>query len=124
VATGLGMDSRSAPRIALRRDRETIVTDGLPTAIADWFHDIVGSEWTIRQVTPLVASSAIVPAIELDRDGSSRTLILRHHDQAGRIAGRYLPLAALPRISPMRSSELTSPIRVVPTTCRNSSCPV
>jgi len=45
----------------------------LPPDVAAWFRNAVGPEWTIRQIATLVASSATVLSIELDRDSSAGT---------------------------------------------------
>lgn len=57
------------------------MTDGLSIEVTDWFRAAVGPRWTIRQVTPLEASSATVLAVEVERDGAGRRLVLRLHDQ-------------------------------------------
>jgi aminoglycoside phosphotransferase (APT) family kinase protein len=69
-------------RLEVDGERGASVTDRLPTGVAEWFRAAIGREWTIRRVTPLPASSATVLAVEIEADGSRRTLVLRLHDQA------------------------------------------
>jgi aminoglycoside phosphotransferase (APT) family kinase protein len=54
----------------------------LPTGVGGWLRSAVGAGWTIRRVAPLEASSSTVLAIEVERDGSGQSLVLRLHDQA------------------------------------------
>jgi aminoglycoside phosphotransferase (APT) family kinase protein len=48
----------------------------------DWVRAALGPGWTIRRLTPLEASSSTVIVVDLEREASARTVVLRVHDRA------------------------------------------
>lgn len=54
----------------------------LPGGVVAWLRDTLGTDWTIRSLRSLAATSATVLAVEVERDGIARSFVLRVQDQA------------------------------------------
>lgn len=57
------------------------MTGGSSADAVTWCKKTLGPQWMIAAVSQLVASSATVLAIDVERDGEMRRLVLRLHDQ-------------------------------------------